>query len=85
MSEAGPHGFLQWKNTNACVDVFCACGHQGHVDDWGAYYYVCPACGTVYELSPRITLRALTAEEARDVEPVTDIHGRPPRPRPPTD
>lgn len=23
---AGAHGYLEWKGTNACVDLHCACG-----------------------------------------------------------
>jgi hypothetical protein len=27
-----PHGWIQWKGTNVCMDVYCACGHHSHID-----------------------------------------------------
>jgi len=25
--EGRPHGWVQWKGTDVCMDVHCACGH----------------------------------------------------------
>lgn len=52
----GPEGFIQWKGTNACLDLHCKCGHHGHVDDSFVYYYECPKCKTLFALSSRIEL-----------------------------
>ena len=60
----GPHGWIQWKGTNACMDVYCACGHHGHVDADFAYNVKCPECGRVYACDGHIKLVELTPEEA---------------------
>ncbi len=32
------HGFIQWKGTDICMDVYCKCGNQSHIDGYCAYY-----------------------------------------------
>jgi hypothetical protein len=46
--EGLPHGWIQWKGTDVCMDVHCKCGAHTHVDDSSTYYIKCPACGTTY-------------------------------------
>lgn len=46
--EGKPHGWLQWKGTDACMDIHCKCGHHSHIDEMFAYHVKCPSCGTVY-------------------------------------
>lgn len=53
---AGPHAFLQWKGTDACMDIYCSCGEQYHWDGLFAYRVRCGACGQAYALSPWIVL-----------------------------
>lgn len=48
--------FIQWKGTDVCLDVHCACGHHGHFDGDFAYFVQCPACGAVYELGTQVKL-----------------------------
>lgn len=49
--EAGtPHIFLQWKGTNACMDVYCLCGEHLHFDGYFAYAIQCGGCKQIYEL-----------------------------------
>ena len=43
-----PHGWIQWKGTDVCMDVRCKCGEYSHIDADFAYYVKCPKCGTVY-------------------------------------
>ena len=43
-----PHGWVQWKGTDVCMDVYCACGHHSHIDAGFAYNVECPACHRVY-------------------------------------
>ena len=51
-----PHGWIQWKGTDVCMDVYCKCGHLGHIDDEFAYFYRCPECGKVYEIDGHVKL-----------------------------
>ena len=46
--EGKPHGWVQWKGTDVCMDVHCECGHSSHVDGDFVYHVKCPACGAVY-------------------------------------
>jgi len=57
-----PHGNIQWKGTDVCMDVYCKCGHHFHIDAEFAYYIKCPKCGTVYMCSSHIELIELEKE-----------------------
>lgn len=46
----GPSVFLQWKNTDVCLDFHCACGAHGHYDGYFAYSLRCPSCDAVVDL-----------------------------------
>ena len=52
----GPHGRLQWKGTDACIDLRCSCGARGHVDGDFLYYVRCVGCGARFALSPYVVL-----------------------------
>jgi len=56
MSEQRPNGRLQWKGTDACIDLYCTCGHQWHEDADFLYESMCPNCRQWYELDPYIKL-----------------------------
>ena len=43
-----PHGWIQWKGTNVCMDIHCRCGEISHIDAEFCYYVKCPYCNTVY-------------------------------------
>lgn len=64
----GPHGWVQWKGTEVCMDLHCACGHHGHVDADFFYYYRCPACKKAYAVGQVVKLIALTPEQEAHVE-----------------
>lgn len=65
-----PHGWIQWKGTNVCMDVHCACGAHVHVDAEFCYHVKCPHCERVYAVGAYVRLVELTEEERReDVEP----------------
>lgn len=51
-----PHGWIQWKGTDVCMDVHCKCGEHFHIDDTFAYHVECPICGTVYMCNGHIEL-----------------------------
>lgn len=54
------YGFLQWKGTNACIDIHCSCGHSFHHDADFLYAVMCPACGRPWELDSTIRLIPMT-------------------------
>lgn len=60
----GPHGWIQWKGTNVCMDIHCVCGESHHVDDEFVYYVRCSACGRSYMVNGHVELVELTPEEA---------------------
>lgn len=62
MYEGKPHGWIQWKGTDVCMDVTCKCGHGFHIDADYAYHVKCGACGTVYMCSGYIELIELEEE-----------------------
>jgi hypothetical protein len=57
-----PHGWIQWKGTNVCMDVYCACGTGFHIDAEFAYHVKCPECHAVYMCNGHIELIALKEE-----------------------
>jgi len=63
----GPHGWIQWKGTNVCMDVHCACGKMSHLDADFAYHVKCPYCGRVYFCNGHIELIELETEPERCV------------------
>jgi hypothetical protein len=51
-----PEAFIQWKNTDSCIDLFCACGQQFHYDGYFAYELTCGKCGQTCELPSRVAV-----------------------------
>lgn len=51
-----PYGWIQWKGTDVCMDVYCLCGEQMHVDTDFLYYVQCPHCERIYEVGGHVTL-----------------------------
>lgn len=49
--------FVQWKGTDLCMDAWCDCGGQFHVDGYFGHMVQCPFCAQVYELSTRLLVR----------------------------
>lgn len=68
----GPRAWIQWNGTRVCMDVYCACGARGHVDDDFTYYYRCTKCGVVYHVGAYVKLvPVLPGEHTLDDERVT--------------
>lgn len=43
--------FIQWKGTDACIDLHCpACSYHNHYDGFFAYYVECAKCKALYKL-----------------------------------
>jgi len=47
---------IQWKGTDACLDIHCECGKHTHFDGLFAYSIECGKCGQMYDLPTTITL-----------------------------
>jgi hypothetical protein len=58
-----PSAFIQWKGTNVCMDFYCLCGEQFHIDADFTYAVSCPHCDRVYEMSSMIEARELIGDE----------------------
>ena len=54
--EGKPHGWVQWKGTAVCMDIYCKCGFHSHIDADFAYNVQCPECDTVYMCNGHIEL-----------------------------
>jgi hypothetical protein len=63
--KGSPHGWIQWKGTQVCMDIRCSCGVLSHVDDEFTYYVECPSCHQRYMVNGHIELVPLTADEGR--------------------
>lgn len=66
-----PHGWIQWKGTDVCIDLHCSCGYLGHYDGEFFYYYECPNCKKKYSVGSNVILHALSEPEVVIVEKET--------------
>lgn len=57
-----PHGWVQWKGTDVCMDVHCKCGALLHIDSDFVYNVKCIHCNTVYMCNGHIELIELEEE-----------------------
>lgn len=64
-SKAPPHGWIQWKGTDVCMDVHCECGHHAHVDAEFFYYFECAGCGKRYAVGQVVQMIPLTDGQAK--------------------
>lgn len=60
--------FIQWKGTDVCLDFQCPCqpeeiAYSAHFDGYGAYFLLCPGCGSVYEMGTQVRARLLGPDE----------------------
>lgn len=63
-----PHGWIQWKGTDVCMDVRCSCGALTHLDAEFAYTIQCGACGAKFHVNPHVELVPVEAsDELADV------------------
>jgi hypothetical protein len=66
---SGPHGWIQWKGTDVCMDVRCSCGESTHIDSDFTYVIQCGACKKFWAVAPEVRLVPITEEEAADSNP----------------
>jgi hypothetical protein len=69
-ADGTPHGWIQWKGTDVCMDFHCKCGELGHLDGDFVYYVKCGACGQVYELSGHVEAHPIDGVPDDSHEPV---------------
>ena len=62
-----PHGWIQWKGSDACVDLRCRCGHLGHYDGWSLYFYKCPACSETFCVGQVIRLYPIEKDRGEEI------------------
>jgi hypothetical protein len=58
--------FIQWKGTDVCVDIYCPCGHHGHVDGYFAHNIKCGGCGSVYVMGTQVIAKRINPETVKD-------------------
>ena len=70
-----PYGWIQWKGTNVCMDVYCKCGEHLHVDADFCYAVKCVKCKQIYELSCYIEMNPVDSVDHECVRLATDSDG----------
>lgn len=65
-----PEAFLQYKNTDACIDLYCTCGEQFHFDGYFANELTCGHCGQTWELPHMLRIQAV--EPTRQLKLIFD-------------
>jgi hypothetical protein len=61
----GPHVWIQWKGTDVCADIYCACGHHMHFDGDFMYFVKCAECSRVWEVGTHVRLYEVWPNEER--------------------
>jgi len=54
--ETQPHGWVQWKGTDVCIDIHCDCGEMSHYDGDFMCAIQCPYCNRKYFANGHIQL-----------------------------
>ena len=62
-----PHGWIQWKETDVCINLHCPCGYHGHVDGEFFYVYRC-RCGQMYTVGANVKLIPIVNPTNNDIE-----------------
>lgn len=63
-----PFARLQWQGTEACLDLYCACGDGDHLDEWAPFVVKCRNCGRIYALSPYIQMVEVPQQQHEEVK-----------------
>jgi hypothetical protein len=68
--------FIQWKNTELCVDIYCPCDPSTprHFDGYFAHRLQCDNCSAVYEMGTQVRMRRLADDDpAQDDAKMTSL------------
>jgi len=65
-----PAARIQWKGTEVCMDVYCDCGAQYHIDGEFCFFVKCPKCGRTFAVAPGVPLVEVPNDDA-DLLPMT--------------
>jgi hypothetical protein len=60
-----PHIWVQWKGTEVCADVYCACGASMHADTEFFYFFQCPGCKRYWEVGTHVAIYEVDAERVK--------------------
>lgn len=60
-----PHIWIQWKGTDVCCDIRCACGARLHFDGDFMYFIKCPECGQHWEIGTHVRMYPVEADDSR--------------------
>ena len=71
--EGEPHIWIQWKGTDVCCDIHCACGAHLHHDGDFMYFIQCPHCSQYWEVGTHVRLYPMSAEDV-DVDDGRVVH-----------
>lgn len=55
--------FIQWKGTSLCMDFYCECGRDGHINDTFAYFVECGGCGAIYEMGTQVIAKRVPEDD----------------------
>lgn len=61
------HGWIQWKGTDVCMDVYCTCGAHGHLDTDFAYFYKCLHCGDTFAVGQTVRLYPIAKDKVQEI------------------
>lgn len=64
IEQKGPHAYIQWQGTDACMDFNCICGESGHIDSDFLFHVQCVACKRMYEVECFVNLLEITSPES---------------------
>lgn len=72
-----PHIWIQWKGTDVCCDIHCACGAHCHFDGDFLYFFQCPHCHRYWEVGTHVAIYEVPKERAtsccQDVDPDDEL------------
>jgi hypothetical protein len=74
VSDDEPHGWIQWKGTDVCIDLHCKCGTHGHIDGSFMYQVRCEDCGQHYAVGQNVVLVPVSDEVVREAGQSTTWH-----------
>ena len=62
-----PHGWIQWKGTEVCIDLHCSCGAFLHYDGDFLYFWRCPQCSRVWEMGTHVSMYEVPLEKRAEL------------------